>query len=69
MGNDDYSTGEQAQGDQPFLSIIEPVVYEGDARPGENLLGVGKMQAVFNKVAATLRFIPLACQRVLYLFL
>ena len=42
MGNDDHSTGEQAQGDQPFLSIIEPVVHEGDARPSENLFGIGK---------------------------
>jgi hypothetical protein len=28
VGNDDYSTGEQAQSDQPFLSIIEAAIHE-----------------------------------------
>jgi hypothetical protein len=59
VGNDDYSTGEQAQGDKPFLSIIEAAIYEGDARAGQHLFGVGKIQTMFSEIAAVLRFVPL----------
>ena len=58
VGNDDYSTGEQAQGDKPFLSIIETAIYERDARPGQDLFGVRKIQTMFGEVAAVLRLVP-----------
>src|SRR5207248_3980457 len=58
VGNNDYSTGEQTQGDKPFLSIIEAAVYEGDAKPGQHLFGVRKIQTVFSEVAAVLRLVP-----------
>jgi len=59
LGNHDGSTGEQAQADQPFLSIIETVVYEGDARPGQYLSGIRKIQTMLGEVASVLRFVPL----------
>ncbi len=58
VSNDDYSTGEQAQGGKPFLSIIEAIIHEGHARVAEHLFGVGKVQAVLDEVAAVLCFVP-----------
>ena len=46
VGNDDYSTGEQAEAGKPFLSIIEAVIHEGRARAAEHSFGIGKIQAV-----------------------
>jgi hypothetical protein len=57
VGDDDYSTGEQAQGDKPFLSIIETVIYEGDARPCQHLSGVSKVKAMLRRIGAVLCFI------------
>jgi hypothetical protein len=48
-------SGKQAQSDKPFLSIIEAVVYEADARTGEHQFSVREIQAMFGKVAAVLR--------------
>jgi len=50
VGNDNHSTGEQAQGDKPFLSIIEAAVYEGNAWSGQHLFGVHKIQTMFAKL-------------------
>src|SRR5262249_30698153 len=58
VGNDDYSTSEQAQSDEPFLSILETVINEGDARSSQHLFGVRKIQTVFSEVGAVLRFVP-----------
>jgi hypothetical protein len=69
VGDNDCSTGEQAQGDKPFLSIIETVVYEGDARPGQHLFGVRKVQTVFGGVALVLRFVPFIYHPIKYLLL
>jgi len=62
VGNEDYPTSEQTQSDQPFLSIIETAVYEGDARAGEHLFGVRKIQPVLREIAAVLRPVPFVCQ-------
>jgi hypothetical protein len=59
VGNRDCSTGEQAQADEPFLSIVETVIYEGDARPGQYLSGVREIQTMFGEVPSVLRFVPL----------
>jgi hypothetical protein len=58
VGNDHYPTGQQAQSDKPFLSIIEAAVFEGDARAGQHLFGVRKIQPMFREVAAVFRFVP-----------
>src|SRR5690242_18361702 len=61
VSNDDYSTGEQAQGDKPFLSIIEAVIHEGHARPAKHLFSIGKIQAMLGEVAAVLGLVPFIC--------
>src|SRR5215469_15103282 len=58
VSNEDYSTGEQAQCDKPFLSIIEAVIHEGNARSAEHLFSVSKVEAVLNKVGPVLCFVP-----------
>jgi len=69
MGYDEHAPGEQAQGDKPLLSIVEAVILEGDARPGEHLFGVLKTQAMLGEVAAVLRPVPFVSHPILYLFL
>jgi hypothetical protein len=44
VGDNDYSTGKQAQGDKPFLFIIETVIGERDAGAGQYLLGVRNLR-------------------------
>jgi hypothetical protein len=58
MGYDRYPSRQQAQSDRPVLSIIEPVVPEGNARPGKHQFSVGEIQAVLGKIAAVLRAVP-----------
>src|SRR5580704_9614168 len=65
VGNNDYSTGEQAQCDKPFLSIIEAAIYEGYAGTGQYLFGIRKIQPMFSEVAAVLRFVPLEYHSIL----
>jgi hypothetical protein len=60
VGDNNYSNGEQAQGDKPHFPIIEAAVYESDARPGQHPCSVREIQTVFSEVAAILRFIPFA---------
>ncbi len=64
VGNHDYSTGQQTQGDEPFLTIIETVIYEGDATTAEHLFSVREIQPVLSEVAPVLRFIPLVYHRI-----
>ena len=59
MGNDHQSANQHAQSDEPFLSIIEAVVHERDARPRKNQFGVLEPEAVFSEIATILRLIPL----------
>jgi hypothetical protein len=59
MGNNHDSAKQHAQGDIPFLPIIEMVINECDARSREYLLGVPEIQAMFEKVATVLGIIPL----------
>ncbi len=47
VSDHDRTPVEQAQGDQPFLSIIEAAVDEGDAGPFEHVFGIGEIQAMF----------------------
>jgi hypothetical protein len=65
VGDNDYSTSEQAQSDKPFLSIIETVIYERDARAGQHLFGVCKIQPMLNEVGAVLRFVPVVYHPIL----
>jgi hypothetical protein len=58
VGYDNYSTGEKAQGEKPFLPIIETVIYESHVRPGQYLLGVREIQTLLGEVAAVLRLVP-----------
>jgi hypothetical protein len=62
VGNDNYPTDEQTHSDKPLLSIIETLIHEGDAGPGQHLFGVRKIQTVFSEVAAVLRFVPAPTQ-------
>src|ERR1022692_2841575 len=62
MGYEDHPAIERAQGDKPFLSIVEAAILEGDTRPIEYLLGVHEIQAVLSEVAAILRFVPFVLQ-------
>jgi hypothetical protein len=58
MGNRYQPSGKQAQSDKPFLSIVETVIYEGNARTGKHQFGVREIQAMLDKVAAVLRRVP-----------
>ena len=58
MGYRYLPSGKQAQSDKPFLSIIEAVIYEGDARTGKHQLSVREIRAVLGTVAAVLRSVP-----------
>jgi len=58
MGYRYLPSGKQAQSDKPFLSIIEAVIYEGDARTGKHQFSVREIQAMLGAVAAVLRGIP-----------
>jgi hypothetical protein len=59
MGYQNHASSEQAQGDKPFLSIIETVILEGDARSGKHLFGVFKSQTMLGEVAPVFRLVPL----------
>jgi hypothetical protein len=59
MGYHDQPSGKQAQGDKPFLSIIETVILEGHARSGKHPFGVLKGQTVLGEVATVFRRFPL----------
>src|SRR5216683_1435900 len=58
MGYRYQPSGKQAQSDKPFLSIIEAVIYEGDARACKHQFSVREIQAMLDKVAAVLRRVP-----------
>jgi len=57
MGYRYQPSGKQAQSDKPFLSIIEAVIYEGDARTDKHQFSVREIQTVLGKVAAVLRIV------------
>jgi len=69
VGDHDYPLFEHAQSDQPFLSIVETVVDEGNTRPCQHLFGVGEIQSVFSHVAGVLGLVPFEYQATLYLLL
>jgi hypothetical protein len=48
-----------SESDQPFLSIVETVVDEADAAAGEDLFGIGNVEALLGTMAAVLGFISL----------
>lgn len=48
---------EHPESDQPFLSIVETVIDEAYAAAGEDLFGIGKVQAVLCAIAAILGFV------------
>jgi hypothetical protein len=58
MGYRYQASGEQPQSDKPFLSIIESVIYEGDARTSQHQFSVREIQTVLGKVAPVLRVVP-----------
>jgi len=58
MGDYDHPSGEKAQGNEPFFSIVESVILERDARAGKHLFGVLEPQTVLGEVAAILRSVP-----------
>jgi hypothetical protein len=62
VGYYNQPSGEQAQSDEPFFSIVETIILESDARPGKHLFGVSEMQAVFCEVTVVLRLVPLVSQ-------
>src|SRR5580693_4413937 len=58
VGESHDAAGQHAQGDKPFLPIIETVIHECDARACEHFLGVPKIQAMLDEVAAVLGLVP-----------
>ena len=58
MGYRYQPSRKQAQSDKPFLSIIEAVIHEGDARIGKHRFSVREIQAVLGQVTAVLNRIP-----------
>jgi hypothetical protein len=58
MGYRYQPSRKQTQSDKPFLSIIEAVIPEGDARTGKHRFSVREIQAVLGKVTAVLKRIP-----------
>lgn len=58
MGDNHNPAGQHAKGDKPFLPIIETVIHECDTRTGQDFLGVPKIQAMPDEVAAVLGLVP-----------
>jgi hypothetical protein len=46
VGYNDHTSGEQAQTDLAFLSIVETVIHECDAWTGKHRFGIGEIDAV-----------------------
>jgi len=55
MRYNNQTPGQQAQSDEPFFAISKTVVFEGDARPGKNLLGIFKAEAMLGDILLVLR--------------
>ncbi|HJU10963.1 MAG TPA: hypothetical protein VJ728_08800 [Candidatus Binataceae bacterium] len=49
---------ERTDANEPFLSIIDTVIYKGDAAPGQNPRSIGEVESVFGDIAAVLGFVP-----------
>src|SRR5258706_14650832 len=58
MGYDNQTPGQQAQGDETFFPVSKAVVFEGDARPGKDLLGILEAETVLSEVLLFLRLVP-----------
>jgi hypothetical protein len=58
MGYDNQTPGQQAQGDEPLFAVIEPLVFESDARLGKYLLGILEAEAMLGEVLPFLRLVP-----------
>jgi hypothetical protein len=58
VGDNHNPAGQHAKGDKPFLPIIETVIHECDTRAGQDFLGVPKIQAMPDEVAAVLGLVP-----------
>ena len=58
MGYDNQTPSQQAQSDGPFFAVSKTVVFEGDARPGEHLLGILKAEAMLGEILPILRLVP-----------
>src|SRR5437588_7604766 len=58
VGYDNQAPGQQAQGDETFFPISKAVVFEGDARPGKDLLGILEAETVLSEVLLFLRLVP-----------
>jgi hypothetical protein len=57
--SDDYHlTGEHAQSDRPFLSIVKTIIVEGERRAIEDNLRVGEVKAALADVDLVLSFVP-----------
>src|SRR5580704_8671296 len=59
MGYDHQMPREQTQSDEPRFAISEPVVPEGDARPGKHMLCILKAEAMLGEVLSVLFVVPL----------
>ena len=57
MGDDHQAPGQQAQSDQPLFSVVEAVIFERDARPGKDLLGILEAEAMLSEVLPILRIV------------
>src|SRR5437879_10381611 len=58
MGNDDHPSSEHAQGDKPFLSIVEAAILEGNASFVKHLLGIFDVRPIVSSAAAVLALVP-----------
>src|SRR5271157_4853095 len=61
MGYDDQTPIEQAQGDEPLLSVGEAIIFERNARPSKHLLGIREAKAMLGEVLPVLRLVPFVC--------
>jgi hypothetical protein len=59
MGYDHQTPSQQAQSDEPFFSVGEAIIFEGDARPGKNPVCVLKAEAMLGEVRSVFGIIPL----------
>jgi hypothetical protein len=58
MDNKHDPTLQYAQRNEPVFAVIETIIGEGDARAGEEKLGILKIQAVFFEVLPALVIVP-----------
>src|ERR1019366_5397987 len=58
MGDDNQTSSQQAQSNEPFFPVSKAVVFEGDARSRKYLVGILEAEAMLGDVLPILPLVP-----------